>query len=171
MPFDSRSLVRPLLLGLALLALASTACACGPALPFGSIAGPQSHGGPVRDHVSFVDALRAAGYGVTIAGRVQQPFLRPRGTLLQLSGVDLRGPAELQSYDYDDRDLGTDGLATAQADADQFQPDGQLRGAPVDWAGPPHVFRRERVLVIYVGDDPALLGRLTALLGPQIAGQ
>ena len=169
MPVGRRAIVRPLLLGLGFLGLASTACACGSA--FGSVAGPQSHGGPVRDHVSFVDALRAAGYGVAIAGRVQHPFLRPRGVVLQVSGPDLRGPAELQSHDYDDRDLGMDGLAAAQADTAQFQPDGQPRGAPFAWAGPPHVFHRERVLVIYVGDDPAVVGRLTALLGPQIAGQ
>ena len=170
MPVGPRAIVRPVLLGLALLALASSVCACGSGVPLGSVAGPQSHGGPVRDHVSFVDALRAAGLGVTIAGRVQQPFLRPRGVVLQLSGADLRGPAELQSHDYDDRDLGTDGLAAARADAAQFQPDGQPRGTQVGWNGPPHVFHKERVLVIYVGDDPAVLRLLTSLLGPQIAG-
>src|SRR5215472_3491286 len=54
--------------------------------PFQGVGGaPQSHGGPVRDHVSFVDNLRAAGYSVSPSGDVQQPFLRPRGTLLQIS--------------------------------------------------------------------------------------
>jgi hypothetical protein len=169
MPVGPRAIARALRLGLAVLALASAACAGGST--FGSIPGPQSHGGPVHDHVSFVDALRAAGYGVAIVGRVQHPFLRPRGVVLQVSGPDLRGPAELQSHDYDDRDLGVDGLAAAQADAAQFQPNGQPRVAGFAWAGPPHVFHKERVLVIYVGDDAAVVGRLTALLGAQIAGQ
>jgi hypothetical protein len=161
-----------MLVGLALLAVASTACACGASFPLQAGGSPpQSHGGPVRDHVSFVDALRAAGYAVAIVGKVQQPFLRVPGTVLQLSGPDLRGPAELQSYNYDERDIGTDGLAAARADADQIQPDGQPRGARVTWTGPPHFFRSERVLVLYVGDDPAVLRLLTTLLGPQFAGQ
>jgi hypothetical protein len=172
---DLRSPARGLVVALVLLAVTASACACGrevSALPpqlGGSV--PQSHGGPVRDHVSFVDALRAAGYAVSIAGRIRQPFLRPLGVVLQVGGPDLRGPAELQSFDYDDRDLGTDGLAAAQADAAQLQPDGQPRTAGVPWAGPPHLFRRERVLVIYVGDDPAVLRQLEGLLGPQFAGR
>ena len=132
---------------------------------------PQSHGGPVRDHVSFVDNLRAAGYSVSPSGDVQQPFLQARGTLLRISGGDLGAAAEVQSFNYDDRDLGTDGLAAAQADVDQIQPDGQLKTARVTWSGPPHFFHKGRVVVLYVGSDPQLLGELETLLGPQFAGQ
>ena len=132
---------------------------------------PQSHGGPVRDHVSLVDALRAAGYSVSPAGDVQQPFFRARGTLLRISGGDLSAPADVQSFNYDDRDLGTDGLAAAQADADQIQPDGQPKTTRVTWSGPPHFYHKERVIVLYVGSDPQLLDALQAQLGAQFAGQ
>jgi hypothetical protein len=145
--------------------------ACGQ-VPFQGVgSAPQSHGGPVRDHVSFVDTLRAAGYAVSPIGDVQQPFLRPRGTLLRISGGDLAAPAEVQSFNYDDCDLGTDGLAVAQADAAQVQPDGQPKTARVTWSGPPHFFHRERLIVLYVGSDPQLLRQLEAPLGPQFAGQ
>ena len=102
---------------------------------------------------------------------VQRPFLRPKGTLLRLSGGDLAAPAEVESYNYDDRDLDTNGAAAAQADAAQIQPDGQPKTGSVAWPAPPHFFLKERVLVLYVGSDPTVLARLTDLLGPQFAGQ
>ncbi len=156
-----------MLLSYALLMAVALAACSRPA--FGNP--PQSHGGPVRDHVSFVDSLRAAGYMVEPLSDVQRPFLRPKGTLLRISGGDVTSPAELESYNYDDRDLGTNGAAAAQADAAQIQPDGQPKTGPVVWPAPPHFFLSERVLVIYVGSDPTVLARLTDLLGPQFAGQ
>lgn len=151
------------------LTLSLVGCSRSPFQGIGSV--PQSHGGPVRDHVSFVDNLRAAGFSVSPSGDVQQPFLRARGTLLQISGGGVSAPAEVQSFNYDDRDLGTDGLAAAQADADQIQPDGQPKTARVTWSGPPHFFRKERLIVLYVGSDPRLLQTLIDLLGPQFAGR
>src|SRR5207237_3671459 len=64
-----------------------------------------SHGGPVKDHVSFVDALRAKGFVVEIAGSIEQPFLRAKGTTLRVSGDNFSQPVELQSLNYDDTDL------------------------------------------------------------------
>jgi hypothetical protein len=132
---------------------------------------PQSHGGGVRDHVSLVDNLRADGYSVDPVGDVEQPFLRARGTVLRISGGDLAAPADVQSFNYDDRDLGIDGLAAAQMDANQIQPSGQPRTMSVAWTGPPHFFHKDRVIVLYVGSDAQLLRELAKLLGPPFAGQ
>jgi hypothetical protein len=131
---------------------------------------PQSHGGPVRDHVSFVDSLRAKGYAVDPVSDVTRPFLRPRGTLLRISGAGLSAPVEVESYNYDERDLGIDGRAAAERDAVGIGSDGQPRTGPVAWPAPPHFLRRERVLVLYLGNDPKLIAVLTDLLGPQFAG-
>jgi len=38
------------------------------------------------------------------------------------------------------------------------------------YKGEPHFFRKERVLVLYTGEDKAVLNLLTHLLGPQFAG-
>lgn len=86
---------------------------------------------------------------------VRQPFLRAEGTVLRVSGRDLERPVELQSYNYDDTDLGTNG---------------QPRTMSVLWEGEPHFYRKERVLVLYVGDEKAVLELLTELLGPPFAG-
>ncbi len=129
-----------------------------------------SHGGPLRDHVSFVDHLRGKGYQVEPVADVRQPFLSAVGTVLRVSGGELQRPIELQSYNYDDTELGEDGLKAAEEDASKIGPDGQPRTTSVLWKGEPHFFRKERVLVLYLGEDKVVLDLLTDLLGPQFAG-
>ncbi len=139
--------------------------ACGATTPV------ASHSRIIKDHVSFVDALRAKGLTVDIVGSVEQPFLQVDGTTLHVSGGGLKEPAELQSFNYDDRDLGTDGLKAAAEDANQIELNGNPRTVRINWIAPPHFFRKERVLVIYLGSDANTLALLTELLGPQFAGQ
>ena len=130
-----------------------------------------SHGGPVKDHASFVGALRAKGLTVGFVVSVEQPFLLAKGTALRVSGGSLKEPAEVQSFNYDDRDLGTDGLKAAAEDASQIEPNGNPRTARINWIAPPHFFRKERVIVIYLGSDASALALLTELLGQQFAGR
>ena len=147
------------------LLLTLTGCALPPTV---------SHGcdGPARDHVMLVDRLRCAGMRAEIGERVTLPFLRPPGTQLVLSGGGVSGQAELQSFNYDDTDLGTDGRAVSAADAGKFASDGSLRDGSqrIFYRGTPHLFRQDRVLVIYAGDDPAIIAVLTRLIGKQFAG-
>ena len=156
---------RARLLLLLYMSLSGMFAACGPGAPV------VSHGGPVKDHVSFVDALRAKGLVVDIAGSVEQPFLRGRGTVLRVSGGSIKQPAELQSFNYDDTDLRTNGLNVAADDASQIERDGNPKTMRISWIAQPHFFRRERVIVLYLGSDSSLLTLLTELLGPQFAGQ
>jgi hypothetical protein len=125
---------------------------------------PQSHGGPVQDQVSLIDALRTS-VSVDISGTVAQPFLHPQsGTTVRLNGTALAAPADVQLFEYGS-------AAAASADAGQIRPDGSGTGTTmVDWIAPPHLFLKGRVLVIYVGNDPAVISLLGSLLGPQFAG-
>ena len=134
---------------------------CG-ILPTG---GPvQSHGGPVRDHVSFVDALRGRGLTVDPTATVRQPFLHAdSGTVLRLGRGPLSGPVEIQSYDYSS-------AGTAQSDLATIDGSGQPRGSQVVWSGPPHFFAREKLVVVYLGSDPDLLKLLRDVVGAQVAG-
>jgi len=120
----------------------------------------------------LVDRLRCNAIKVDIGEPVALPSLRPPGTKLLLSGGGLSGQAEVQSFNYDDTDLGIDGRAASEADARKFAPDGSLvdRSQRIYYPGTPHLFRRDRVLVIYAGDDRAVLTVLTKLLGNQFAG-
>ncbi|HEV2107022.1 MAG TPA: hypothetical protein VGR16_02025 [Thermomicrobiales bacterium] len=40
----------------------------------------------------------------------------------------------------------------------------------MEWVAPPHFFRQGAVIVLYVGEDPAVLDLLEELLGAQFAG-
>src|ERR1700694_6276229 len=66
----------------------------------GTVQGPQSHGGPVQDQVSLIDALRKT-VTVDISGTISQPFLSPQsGTIVRLSGGPLTTPADVQLVEY-----------------------------------------------------------------------
>ena len=149
---------------IAVLVVAVTMTGCGTSRAL-------SHGGPVRDHVSFVDNLRGHGVVVDVVGATRQPFLRPPGTRLRLTGDGLSGPATVESYNYDSTDLGTDGSAAAAHDAAGISPDGTPKTGRRPAAGPLHFFRADRVIVIYAGSDTTATTLLTSLLGPQFAGQ
>lgn len=142
-----------LLLG-ALIVLAS--CAAG-----GSTA---SHGGPVRDYVSLVDNLRAAGATVTPTGEVSQPFLTGSGQAITVND------APVQAYEYPSDQA-------ASEEASRIAPDGSsirttTGGAThIDWMEAPHFYLQGRVLVLYLGSDAATLALLTQVLGTQIAGR
>jgi len=125
----------------------------------------QSHGGPVQDQVSLIDALRAKNLTVDISGTVSQPFLNPQsGTTVRLSGAALAAPADLQLFEYASP-------TAASPDAKRIGPDGRgTQTTRISWTAPPHFFLRGRVLALYVGNDPAVLNVLKSLLGPQIAG-
>ena len=140
-----------------LIALLLTAC--------GTVQGPQSHGGPVQDQVSLIDALRSKNVTVDISGTVSQPFLNPQsGTTVRLSGGALPIAADAQLFEYAS-------ASAASSDAKKIQPDGSGTSTTrISWVVPPHFFLKGRVMVLYVGSDSAVLGLLQSLLGPQFAG-
>jgi hypothetical protein len=122
-----------------------------------------SHGGPVVDYASLVDALRAAGATVEPAGEILQPFFAPPGQALKVNGADV------QVFEFIDEDQ-------AEAAASQVAPDGGSFSGPdgvsqVGWIDTPHFFKSGRLIVMYVGSDPAVTGLLEPVLGQQFAGR
>ena len=119
----------------------------------------SSHGGPVRDYVSLIDNLRAAGATVEPAGEVSQPFFSVPGYVIAVNGE------QVQVFEYQDE-------AAADAEAATVSPDGSTVGrTAVSWVAPPHFFKNGRVIVLYVGSNPATLDLLQRALGPQFAGR
>src|SRR5688572_14043333 len=105
-----------------MLLLVSAGCTAGEPPPV------TSHGGPVRDHVSLVDNLRAAGLRVDPTGPVSQPFLTASGETLHVDGETI------QAFEYPDE-------GAAAKDASSVSSDGSKIGnAIVDWVGPPHFY-------------------------------
>jgi hypothetical protein len=56
----------------------------------GSDAPTVSHGGPVHDHVSLVDTLRAQGLTVEPTGPISQPFFSVPGQILRVNSQDIQ---------------------------------------------------------------------------------
>jgi hypothetical protein len=153
---------------IAIALLAGVLLACAPQY--------QSHQcGPVRDHVTFVDDLRCLKLRVEPVEQVTLPAFSVPATRLNVSGGTLREPVELLSFWYDDTDLRRDARQVAEDDARRISSDGTRATLPngtvlLAYDGPPHLFRRERVIVIYAGSDPEMISTLRDLLGTQFAG-
>lgn len=118
-----------------------------------------SHGGPVKDYVSFIDKLRALGATVNPVGESSQSFFSVKGYRIAVNGADV------QVFEYADS-------AAVGADVAKISPDGISVGTSmVDWVGTPHFFKADKIVVLYVGDDSALLNILDQALGKQFAGR
>jgi hypothetical protein len=141
-----------------------SAVGCGPLL---------AHGGPVRDQVSFIDNLRERGFVVEPIGETGVIPFDVRATGLAVSGRDIAGRASLLSFNYDDTDLGRNGARVAEEDAAQVAGGTRVQvtssAVPLP-SGPTHFYRKERVIVMYIGQDAAMLRVLVELFGPQFAG-
>ena len=119
----------------------------------------KSHAGPVTDYASLIAHLRAPGASVKPGGDVEQPFFSVKGKMIEVQGEGV------QVFQY---------LSAAAADgqAALVSPSGSTIGTTkVHWMGPPHFYKKGKLLVLYVGDDDKLLTALEAALGRQFAGQ
>lgn len=147
--------LKVLLSGLLILATVTIGCAKQPPV--------VSHGGPVIDYVSLVDNLRAKGAAVVPAGEVSQDFLSVTGNAITVNGENV------QVFEYSDARI-------ANSEADTISPDGSQittkdgRVVMVDWIAPPHWYKKEKLIVLYVGDDAGVISLLTEVLGKQFAG-
>jgi hypothetical protein len=115
--------------------------------------------GAVEDQISLIDALRAGGAKVELGDTVEQAFFTVAGQILKVNGKDV------QVFEYESPEK-------MEADAAQVAPDGGSIGTSmVTWAEPPHFFKSGRVLVLYVGEDKAVIDLLKGALGEQFAGR
>ena len=66
--------------------------------------------------------------------------------------------------------------AALEAEAAGVSPSGssvatQGKASMIFWVEPPHFFRSETAIVLYVGENPTVIEALTSVLGPQFAGR
>ncbi|MGE5251393.1 MAG: hypothetical protein ACM3QS_14410 [Bacteroidota bacterium] len=123
--------------------------------------GPNPAAGPakVEDPASLMEALKAAGKTVELHDPIRQPFFTPEGRLVGLGNTDL------QVFEYPS-------AAEMEKEAAQVAPDGGSVGSSmINWVEPPHFFKTGRIIILYLGSDPAVLEALQKVLGPQFAGR
>ena len=112
--------------------------------------------GGVADLAGLEAALQAAGLTVTPAEAINQPILGVKGRNVTVND------GTIQAYEYAD-------AAAATKDTARIQPDGTIPGTDVMWVAQPHFYRAGRLVIIYVGTDPAILSALKAALGAPFA--
>lgn len=124
--------------------------------------GASAGAGSVHDVASLADHLRAEGAQIEMGSTIKHPFLAVPGRIMTVNGQDI----EVFQY------------ANAQALADDTRtvdPDGcigTLGGGMLDpWTAPPHFFKSQGVMVIYLGSDAKILQLLTNVMGKQFAGE
>lgn len=114
---------------------------------------------PVTDYVSLIKNLGAAGAPVEDEGEVEQPFFAVKGRVIKVHGE------HVQVFEYRS-------AADTDAQAALVSPSGSAVGTmKPHWMGPPHFYKKARLLVLYIGDNARVLATLEALLGRQFAGQ
>lgn len=150
-----------ILLTSGLLVLTLLLAACGGQA---GAAGPEedsvtSDAGGVTDLASLTEALRGAGATIEPAEGVSQPFFSVPGEIMLVNG------GFVQVYEYETSEaMGTE--------ASQISEDGSTIGTSmVNWMEAPHFYRAGRMIVLYVGEDQAVLDLLEGILGPQFAGR
>ena len=113
----------------------------------------------VKDLGSLQKALTAAGAEVELGDSIEQPYFSVTGQILKVNGADV------QVFEYESAEA-------MEADAALVAPDGGSVGTSMMmWMATPHFFKSGNVLVLYVGDDAAILDLLKGALGEQFAGR
>ena len=116
------------------------------------------------DKVLLIDSLLATGAEVKVSGEVvSADIFSVEGVVLEVNGE------RVLVMDYGD-------AAALEAEAAGVSPSGssvatQGKASMIFWVEPPHFFRSETAIVLYVGENPKVIEALTSVLGPQFAGR
>jgi len=111
------------------------------------------------DQTSLLEALRGSGANVEMGDKVEQTFFQVEGQIIKVNGLDVL------VFEYETAEA-------MESDSAQIAPDGGSIGTSmVGWIATPHFYKAGHLLVLYVGDDQAILDLLEGALGAQFAGR
>jgi hypothetical protein len=119
------------------------------------------------DYTTLITALRNAGANPIRTGNVSQPFMSVEGRLIKVSGE------QLQVFEYANSTDANSAASHISHDGSTFTTSsngGSGSSAVVDWVMPPHLYKKDKIVVIYVGTNGKIMQLLTNVLGKQFAG-
>ena len=136
----------------ALLAMGIIATSCAPTAGV-------TVGEPIDSYDGLVAALRENGSTVDSVGPISQPFFVPEGQVIRVDGH------EVQVFEFTiEQD--------AQSAAETISPDGSSVGTSmILWVEAPHFYKSGKLIILYVGEEDAVVDVLEVVLGAQIAGR
>ena len=120
---------------------------------------PESSTAAPHDYKTLVVQLKQSGLRVEKAGGLKQAFFTQKARVIRINP-----PGEAQVYEY------ADGRKAA-SEAARVNADGSIGTSMPMWVAPPHFYRKDRLIVLYLGSDQSVLNVLSRLLGPQFAGR
>ena len=98
-------------------------------------------------------------YGNRFRNTGKSTFFYNSGFSIQVNG------SSVQVFEYNSAE-------DAEADASLVSSDGSSIGTSMPfWVDDPHFYYKEKIIVLYVGDDPAIEELLESVLGRQFAGR
>jgi hypothetical protein len=128
---------------------ALTACARGPLQPTN-----------LTSAQTLVQGLQQQGVTVARRGSMPRsafPFFSVESELLRVQGDDVH------VFEYRS-------AADAERDSGAVSPTGTpIRQSQISWMDTPHFYRRDRLIVLYVGHTAEVLASLRAIMGPPFA--
>ena len=108
----------------------------------------------VQDYDSLVDNLRDAGATVehpSLPKVIVQDFFSVTGQVFKVNGEDV------QVFEYSNQ-------SEAEAEAALVSPDGSSIGTSLPfWVATPHFYKAGKIIVLYVGENPAVMEALETL--------
>ncbi|HXG55134.1 MAG TPA: hypothetical protein VNJ03_07110 [Vicinamibacterales bacterium] len=111
---------------------------------------------------SLVDALRGQQATVRVVEQLPRdshPYFSVPATVVEVNGETVSVFRYARTSD-------------ADREAATIAPNGGGVGTSlVSWMGPPHFYKKDTLVVLYVGSAPTVTAALAAALGPQIAGR
>ena len=115
--------------------------------------------GASRDLAALIKDLRAHAATIKLSNEtVAQSFFTARGRIIYINGESI------WIFSYANR-------TTLDRDAHKISSDGMTIGnTKPSWLGTPHFFRRPRMIILYLGDEPRILDVLRGAVGTQFAG-
>ena len=141
--------------------LLSSALTLGGCANTSSAASPAATTGPVavEDQATLISAFEASGATVESGEPVSQVFFDAEGQILKVNGADV------QVFEYESPEAMENEAALVSSDG------GSIGTSMVAWVDVPHFYKASRMIVLYVGNDAAVLDLLENALGPQFAGR
>ncbi|MBS1911866.1 MAG: hypothetical protein JST22_07760 [Bacteroidetes bacterium] len=110
---------------------------------------------------SVLNILRATGNKVRVTGKVSRPFFGDA----KGNAIEVNQAIEMELYEFATK-------ADLEKVAASISPDGgSVNGEAVSWSGSPHMYKTDRVIIIYFGDGIENMKQLTAAFGSQFAGK
>ena len=119
----------------------------------------ESETASVVTYDELVAALRDNGSAVESLDPISQPFFVPEGRVISVDG------SEVQVFEYPNEEDSRLAAGTISSDG------GSIGTSMVSWVEAPHFFRTGNLIVLYVGEEDAIIEALEVVLGPQIAGR